>query len=148
MNKKYMSVLIILFFIGLSISNVTANNRTTFEVTKEKNLTRRGDCIVAVNASKGMRDLKEEFKKLVRKEKSKITVIIEVGAYREVVVGIGDTQLTLNHPTDLVVRKSSYVCDRTLMLRANKAARDFSRDLVRETQNPLQKVMFTLVVEV
>ena len=128
--------------------NITANNRTTFEVTREKNLTRRGDCIVAVNASKGTRDLNEEFKKLARREDAKIMVIIEVGAYREVAVGMGDTHLTLNHATDLVARKSSYVCDRTLMLGADKAARDFSRDLIRETQNPSRRVMVTLVVEV
>jgi hypothetical protein len=30
--------------------NVSANNRTTFEVTKEDHLTRRGDCIIAINA--------------------------------------------------------------------------------------------------
>jgi hypothetical protein len=128
--------------------NVSANNRTTFEVTKEDRLTRRGDCIIAINASKGARDLNDEFKQFARQGNAKITLIIEAGQYREMANGRGDLRLTLSHPTDLVVRKSSYICDRTLMIEADKAAIDFSRDLVKKFQEPSQKVIITLIVEV
>lgn len=128
--------------------NVTGRNRTTFEVTREDYLTRRGDCIVAVNASKGAKDLSEEFRKAARREDAKITVIIQAGGYREVAVGRGDPGLTFSHPTDLVARKSCFISDRTLMVGADKAAKDFSRELIREAQNPSQKVVTTLIVEV
>ena len=129
-------------------ANVTARNRTTFEVTKESHLTKRGDCIVAVNASKGARELSDEFKQLARRGDARITVIIEAGAYREVAVGRGNPHLTLSHPTDLVARKSNYTCDRTLMVGADKAAVDLSREIMKELQNPSQKVTVTLVAEV
>ncbi|RLI33421.1 DUF371 domain-containing protein, partial [Candidatus Bathyarchaeota archaeon] len=34
------------------------------------------------------------------------------------------------HPSDLVVRKSSYICPRTLMIHADKAAADLPRKMV------------------
>jgi len=44
------------------------------------------------------------------------------------------------------VRKSSYVCSRTLAVKANKAAKDLSRRLVEELRNPRQKVQISLTV--
>jgi len=128
--------------------NITAKNRTTFEVTRDKNLSQRGNCIIAINASKGARDLKEKFKNIARSEDAKISVIIEVGTLREMITGRGDQNLTFNHPTDLVARKSTYICDRTLMLGADKAARDLPRDLIKEAQSPFKRVKITLIVEI
>lgn len=129
-------------------SNITAKNKTTFEVTRETHLTKRGDCIIAVSASKGAQNLSDAFKQLTRRDDAKITVIIEASNHREMAVGRGNLQLTLSHATDLIARKSSYTCDRTLMVEADKAAADFSRSLVKELQNSSQKVMITLIVEV
>jgi hypothetical protein len=55
--------------------------------------------------------------------------------------------LQFTHQTDLVVRKSDYVCGRTLAIRADKAASDFSRELVEKLKDPNQEVKVTLVVE-
>jgi hypothetical protein len=129
-------------------ANITAMNATTFEITKEDHLTRKGDCIIAVNASKGARDLSAEFRRLVRRRQAKVRVMIEAGATIEMAIGQGDPRLLLNHPTDLVVRTSNYTCDRTLMIKADKGAVDFSRDLIREVQQPLRRVLITLTVEV
>ena len=129
-------------------ANISAVNTTTFQITKEDHLTRRGDCILAINASKGARDLSAEFKRLVRRRQAKIKVIIEAGTSMEIAMGRGDPRLLLNHPTDLVARKSNYACNRTLMIRADKGAIDFSRDLILEVQNPLHKVLITLIAEV
>ena len=128
--------------------NVIAENRTTFEITKNKNLSRRGDCIIAINASKGARDLNYEFKRLTKRKDAVITVIFEVGSYREKAIGKGDPGLTLSHTTDLVARKSEYICSRTLMLLSDKAAIDFSRVLIKKIKKPLQKIIITLIVEV
>jgi hypothetical protein len=45
------------------------------------------------------------------------------------------------------VRKSDYICGRTLAIRADKAAKDLSRKLVEELRNPSQRVRITLTVE-
>ncbi|MBM4400405.1 MAG: DUF371 domain-containing protein, partial [Crenarchaeota archaeon] len=57
-------------------------------------------------------------------------------------------QLTLSHPTDMVIRKSDYVCNRTLAVHADKAAQDLSRELVEKLRNPQQKVKITLIARV
>ncbi len=126
--------------------NVLATNRSTFEITKDTHLTRRGDCIIAVAANKGINDLSDEFKRALRTG-AKLVVVIRVADEEEVVEARGDPKLQLSHPTDLVVRKSDYICDRTLAIGANKAAKDFSRHLVAKLKNPQQKVEVTLTVE-
>jgi hypothetical protein len=127
--------------------NIQGTHKTTFEFTKEATLTTQGDCIIAVEATKGAADLPTDFKEAARKEGSQITITIEVGTLKEVVKAKGSPQLTFVHPTDLVVRKSGYVCGRTLAILADKAASDFSRKLVEKLKDSSQGVTVTLVVE-
>lgn len=127
--------------------NILSTNRTTFEVTKDTHLTKRGDCIIAVNADKAATDLNQKFKNALRREDTKLTITIEADAEEEIVRASGSPQITLTHLTDLVVRKSNYICNRTLAIEANKAAKDFSRKLVKKLQNPKQTVVITLIAE-
>jgi len=128
--------------------NIKATHKTTFEITKERELSVRGDCIVAVSADKGFPDFRPEFKELLRMDGAKLKVQIKVDGIVETVSAFGSSRLILAHPTNLVVRKSEYICGRTLAIRADKAARDFSRDLVARLQNPAQRVQIFLTVEV
>lgn len=127
--------------------NVRSTHKTTFQITKEPFLSRRGDCVIAVAATKSATDLGPKFKETARGEKARITVVIEVDNVKEVVKAQGSKRLTFTHLNDLVVRKSSYVCGRTLAINADKAAYDLSRKLAEKLQNPEQKVRFTLIAE-
>ena len=127
--------------------NVLATHKTTVEVTKEKHLTKQGDCILAVEATRGAEDLPDEFKQAAKKQGATIIITFQVGELVEVVKAKGSPLLSFSHPTDLVIRKSSYVCGRTLAIEADKAASDFSRNLVEKLQNPNQTVKVTLTVE-
>jgi len=127
--------------------NILATHKTTFEVTKEATLTKQGDCIMAVESTRAAADLPFEFKEAARKEEARITVTIEAGELKEIVKAKGSPQLQFTHPTDLVVRKSSYVCGRTLAIGADKAASDFSRKLVEKLNDSNQEVKITLAVE-
>ena len=127
--------------------NIQATHETTFEITREKALTKRGDCVVAVDATKGAVDLRPSFKEAAKKESAQITITIETGELKEVVNAKGSPRLLFLHPTDLVVRKSDYVCDRTIAIRADKAAIDISRKTVEKLQDPYQRVRITLTVE-
>ena len=127
--------------------NVLSTHKTTFEVTKESTLTKQGDCIVAVKSTKGAIDLPPEFKEAARKEGARIMVTVEADEIKETITAEGSPKLQFTHQTDLVVRKSDYVCGRTLAIRANKAAIDFSRDLAKKLKNPNQTIKVTLAVE-
>jgi hypothetical protein len=129
-------------------NSIQAIHKSTLEITKEAKLSKRGDCIIAVSANKAMRDLSSEFKEDLRKENAKITMLIEAGEIVEVVNAFGSSRLILTHPTDMVVRKSNYICSRTFAIQADKAACDLSRDLVKRLRNPKQKVKITLTVNV
>ena len=128
--------------------NVKATHKSTFEITKDEELSDRGDCIIAVSADKGLFDLKPEFKELLRIENARLTIVIDAGGVAEIVKAFGSPRLSLSHPTDIVVRKSDYICHRTLAVKADKAACDLSRVLVEKLKNPKQVVKITLTVEV
>jgi len=128
--------------------NIQATHRSTLEITKENELSKKGECIIAVSANKAIADLNPEFKGSLRNENAKMTMLIEAGGIVEAVSAFGSRRLILTHPTDIVVRKSSYVCSRTLAIKADKAAWDLSRKLVEKLRDPKQKVRITLTVEV
>jgi hypothetical protein len=134
--------------LGYGHENIQATHKTTFEITKEAQLSRRGDCIIAVSANKTMTDFSSEFKENLRKEKAKIMILIEAGDAAEVVNAFGSLRLILTHRTDMVVRKSNYICNRTLAIQADKAACDLSRKLTEKLRNPKQKVKITLTLRV
>jgi len=125
--------------------NITATHKTTFEITKEESLTKRGDCIIAVSANKAMPDFKSEFKKALKNENAKLIIEIKAGEIQEIVRAYGSSQLQLTHPTDMVIRKSSYICNRTLAIKADKAAADLSRSLVEKLRKPEQNVKIKLI---
>jgi len=127
--------------------NVQSTNKTTFEITKETYLTKRGDCIIAVGSDKGVNDLSPRFRKIAQSEGARIKITFEVDGETQVINACGSHHLLFTHPTDLVIRKSDYVCGRTLAIRADKAARDFSRTLVEKLRNPRQRVKITMTAE-
>jgi len=128
--------------------NIQATNKSTLEITKKAQLSKRGDCIIAVSANKAITDLSLELKENLRRENAKMTMLIEAGEVVEVVDALGSPRLILTHPIDMVVRKSSYICSRTLAIKADKAACNLSRKLVEKLRNPEQKVKITLTIKI
>jgi len=127
--------------------NVLATNRTTLEITKDQHLTKRGDCIIAVSADKAFPDLDLRFKKTLRQDNAKLTIQIEARDASETVHALGSSRLILLHPTDIVIRKSDYLSDRTLAVKADKAAIDLSDKIVKRLRDPKQKVTIKLIVK-
>jgi hypothetical protein len=138
---------VIVAFFARGHENIQATHKTTFEITKDAILTKRGDCVIAVEATKGAVDLPLEFKEAARKKGAKITIVIEAGELKEIVRAKGSPRLLFVHPADLVVRKSDYVCDRTLAIEADKAASDLSRKIVERLKDSSQRIRITLAVE-
>lgn len=111
-------------------SLIKATHRTTFEVTKDPELTERGDCIVGVASDKAAADLCERFKEAARRSDTVIVLLLRSGDAVDLVVARGHRALTFSDGRRMVVRKSGYVDGGTVAIEANKAARDLSRDLV------------------
>ena len=130
---------------GYGHKNIQATHKTTLEFTKDTHLSKKGDCIVAVATDKALADLSAEFKGKMRKPHAKLIITIEADTIIEQVTAHGSPKLILTHPTDMVIRKSDYLCNRTLAVHADKAAQDLSRNLVEKLKNPKQKVKITLI---
>jgi hypothetical protein len=128
--------------------NIQATHESTIEITKDVWLSAKGDCIIAVSADKSMADLSPEFKESLRRENTRVVILIETEGEVEAVNAFGSQRLALTHPRDIVVRKSDYVCSRTLAIHADKAACGLSRRLVKKLRDPKQRVKITLAVEV
>lgn len=127
--------------------NIRATHKTTFEITREQEISTHADCIIAVNANAAAMDLKDEFKSKAKEIDAIIEVLIEVDGLVEQIIGKGSPKLTFSHPTDLVGRKSTFISDRTFLINSNKAAIDLDRRLVEKLKNPDAEIKITLKVK-
>jgi len=112
--------------------NVISKHKSTFEITKDPNLSLSGDCIIGVAMDKTMDDIPIDFKEKIKDKNTKITVKLSTESGKDEIIGHGHPDLTLDHPTDIVCRKSSYVCSRTLMINSDKASCDLSGELIKD----------------
>lgn len=123
---------------------VAAKHRTTFMITKEKWLGPRGDCIIGVGAEKSAAELDPDLKRLALLG-GPVIIRLGAGGYRDEVRAWGHPSLTFSHPTDIVVRKSRFVCGRTLAVGASKAAADLSRVLVAALRKPTTELKMEII---
>jgi hypothetical protein len=87
-----------------------------------------------------VRNLPEDLKRALSSSAGRGRVALRVGTFEFAVEGRGDPRLTFSHETDLVVRKSGFISDRTLMIHADKSSIDIPRDMVRLLQDPTSRV--------
>jgi hypothetical protein len=109
---------------------VRATHRTTLEVTAEEELTPRGECIIGIGADKGARDLSVEFRRAAADDRAVIDTILETRGISVHLHSHGSAKMTLDHPTDLVWRRSSFVCGRTIGIQSDHTAATLPRELI------------------
>ncbi|MDI6889142.1 MAG: DUF371 domain-containing protein [Methanocellales archaeon] len=115
--------------------NITAKHKTTFEITKDPEIAKKADCIIAVSAEKGASDLSRQFKNVASRPDALIVVDLWASGVHERIIGCGHPDLRFLDPKDLVGRTSSYICARTLMIRTDKAAFHLNREFVKKIQH-------------
>lgn len=115
--------------------NIKATHPTTFEITKEDWVTLKGDCIIGVSANKSPKQFNELFKNIAKREDSALLAVLLADNVYDYVVGKGSKELTFNDNLRMVFRRSSYVSDNTVMINADKAAKDINRELISKLKN-------------
>ena len=118
--------------------NVLSHHKSTFEITKDVDLTLSGDCIIGLNIDKSMDDFPQEFKDKLSNSKTEVIVRLKTPNAYDEIHGWGHEDLLLTHPTDIVCRKSTFTCPRTLMIKSDKAACDLDPKLINDLQNECQ----------
>ncbi|MCS7121579.1 MAG: DUF371 domain-containing protein [Archaeoglobaceae archaeon] len=136
-------------FFARGHENIRAEHRTTLEFTRDENLTSRGDCIVGVSASCSAFELPEWLKKHLLSEKP-ILVKIKLEDYglEDNFRAFGSKKMSFLSKKDVVFRKSSFVCGRTVGINSTKAAKDLRRDIIellkdRKTEITIDILSFT-----
>lgn len=127
--------------------NVQSLHAKTIEITKDEHLTLRGDCIIGVRANKACADLDETLKRKLRLNDSVVKIEIMVGSESFVINGKGDGRLSLENPHDIVIRKTNFVCPRTISVKCDRASSDMPRKLVKMLQDKDAKGIFRITVE-
>jgi len=109
--------------------NILGTHKTTFEFTKDNELTLNGDCIVGVKADFEL----SEIKKFIKKSKNnkieiKIEFISKNKKFQETI--FAELNPNFNSDKEMVIRKTDFISERTFAVKADKAACDLNRGLV------------------
>ena len=126
--------------------NIRSLHKNTIEITKESNLTPSGDCIIGINAKYGCNEIPKKIKEKLKSPNSKVIFSVIVNDYTFKISGRGHRDLSISDPNDIVLRKSDFVCPRTLAVNCDKASDSFPRELVRMLQDPKTNGIFLIEV--
>ena len=127
--------------------NVLSLHSRTIEITKDPNLTKKGDCILGVSANKACNDLNSSLKDRLKKSSTFVKISIVVDPFVFELSGYGSNTLQVSHGHDIVLRKSNYVDSRTLAVSCDKSAFDIPRNLVSLLTIPETKGIMRISVE-
>ena len=126
--------------------NIRSLHKNTIEITKEPTLTPSGDCIIGINAKYGCSEIPSKIKEKLKDPKSRVIFSIIVSDYVFKIKGKGHQDLICTDPNDIVLRKSDYVCPRTLAVNCDKASDSIPRELIQILQNPKTNGIFSIEI--
>lgn len=123
---------------------IQANHKTTLEITKDNYLTKRGNCIIAIRSEKTCKDLKEELKKIIKNNDSFVKIILKCNNLKEEILAKGSSKLILKNDKSIVIRKSDYIDDRTLAIKANKSSKDLKKEFIEKLKSKNSVIRITI----
>lgn len=127
--------------------NVQSLHARTVEITKDERLTLKGDCIIGVRADKACADLDGKVRRRLMQDGSAVKIEIIVAGHSYAITGSGDSRLTLKNTHDIVIRKTNFVCPRTLSVKCDRASSDLPREMAGLLKDPKTRGLFRITVE-
>ena len=116
--------------------NIRATHNKTLEITKHKELSLNGDCIIGVNSDFSP----EEIKKLLKYEKIKIT--IKVDNLTDQVECVVNKEFY--DEEEIVIRIGEFSSKRTLGVRADKASSQLKREIFEKMKEPRKEMQIII----
>jgi len=123
---------------------VSGTHPTTFEVTAEPHLTCTGNCIIGIAADKGCAGLSLEFRQVLAHDDARLLTRLRCGEVEVEIHSKGSLQFTLTHPTDMVWRRSTFVCNRTIGILSDRVAATLPDELIKNLIAE-EKMVVTLI---
>lgn len=117
-----------LTFIAHGHKNVLSTHKNTIEFTHDNHLTKKGDCILGIDANYSLDKIKEA------NFAGKIKIRITIDNLSDEIIAEYNPLFADSH--EMVIRISNYQDKRTFAIRADKAAKDIKRELVERMRDP------------
>lgn len=108
--------------------NVLSTHKNTIEFTHDNHLTKKGDCILGIDANYSLDNIKEA------NFAGKIKIRITIDNLSDEIIAEYNPLFADSH--EMVIRISNYQDKRTFAIRADKAAKDIKRELVERMRDP------------
>ena len=125
--------------------NILGTHKTTLEITKDKDLTLNGNCILGIGIESPNVLLSPRLQTLLKHHRE-VTIQLECEGIKDSFTGWGHPSLLLTHPHDMVFRKSEYIDDRTILIKCNKAVNEINRNLISKMKNPQSILSLTFEI--
>ena len=127
--------------------NIRSLHSKSIEITKDGYLTPRGDCIIGIKANKACADIEESIRRGLKSSSAVVKIEVIVGDESFVIKGRGDERLTILNSHDIVIRRTKFVCPRTMSVLCDKASSDVPRELIGLLRHQEQKGIFRITLE-
>lgn len=108
--------------------NVLSLHRNTVEFTHDKEVTFRGDCILAVSADYSLEQIRNAHLH------GRIKIIMEIDGISDQIVA--EYNPLFQDPHEMVIRRTDFVDRRTFAIKADKVAKDIDRRIVEKMKSP------------
>jgi hypothetical protein len=122
-------------FTAFGHANVKATHKNTIEFTKDKELTPKGDCILGVNSDFDLKKIKA-----FTRDKKKLKCKITAGNVSDEFEFIPNPKFNDSH--EMVFRLGEFASERTIGIRAEKAAKHIKREIVEKLKKGEKAVIY------
>ena len=120
--------------------NILGTHRNTLEFTKDKSLTKNGDCIIGIDSDFDT----SEIRKLISSSKNgKMKLTVKWKNEAEEVSFDANKDFSGNH--EIVIRKTGFLSGRTLGINADRSSFELNRDLMNFLK--LKNSKITIILE-
>ena len=121
--------------------NILGTHKTTLEFTKDDDISSNGNCIVGVKADFELSILKEFIKK-TGNGNVKMTIEAPDGKIKETMHGKLNPGFNSNR--EIVIRKTGFISERTIIINSNKSSFELDRNLIDYLKEKEAKITITI----
>ncbi len=120
--------------------NILATHKATLEITKDSKLSRKGDCIVAVGADFAINEIQKII--LGCSNGGKIKITLAAAGITEEITAVANKGFC--DENEIVLRKGSFLSERTLGIHSDKAADGLKKELVAMLKD--EKTLVSVII--
>lgn len=113
---------------------ITAEHRSTLEFTKDDHVSENGDCILGIASNHDIVNLNRLNGRLI--------FVMKVDGIEESFEATIPKNHNITDEKELVIRTSSFICDRTYAIGSNKASVDIDRKLIEALKKGKEMEVF------